>query len=137
MKKEIQCIEPAKLSKKCWRNGAWTISFVTSNKGNFVLKGFIGDNELFLRTFKMQGGKYIVCHTMYDGFKSRSHWTTSNKDIILNEPKPKEKVRKHYRRENKFYFTLSKWDGLTCTNNILFKVKRLPKTWIPLYNEIF
>lgn len=66
MKKIYKNITEAPASgKKSWAGGAFTIAFVYSNKGNFIVKGFLNEVEAHLASLKNRGYKYFVNYTLY------------------------------------------------------------------------
>jgi len=50
-------IDAPKVTKPCWSEGAYTISFIYSNKGNFIVKGWLGDVEALLDSYLTKGYK--------------------------------------------------------------------------------
>lgn len=49
-----------------WDGGAWSISFVVSNRGNFVMKGFYGETTAELsRMAREEGLKAVVFHDLH------------------------------------------------------------------------
>lgn len=54
---------------KCgWMGGAFSLSFVYSNRGNFLLKGYVKEVEEYLKKEKQSGLKYFVRHNLYPNF---------------------------------------------------------------------
>jgi len=56
-----------KLSKANWRNGAYTLCFVYSNKGNILIKGYLGDVDLEIKKLKAKGYNHYVFKTFHHG----------------------------------------------------------------------
>ena len=71
--KNVIEIEPD--SKKGWSGGAYTLAYVYSNKGNFLVKGYIREVEEYLKTLKQKGYKYFVNLSLRH---TQSYCVTSN-----------------------------------------------------------
>lgn len=122
----MKTIEVPKVSKPCWMNGAYTIAFVRSNKGNFILKGYSGDVRYYLKHSNI---KWFANFTYYSNEGRRSHWKCGNKNIYISTPtlKPKKKNSITFPYHFAIYKKLEE-------GNIILKLKRLPNRYIP---EIF
>lgn len=101
--------------KRNWNGGAWVIVFVYSNKGNFVLKGFMKEVQDELDKMNI---KYFANFSMWSSGKARSWWKVSTKNVYVDEPS----------KRNKYKWELRKW--LDNEKKVL-RFKRLPKRWIP------
>lgn len=115
-----------KVSKPCWENGAFTIAFVYSNQGNFILKGYIEDIHIYLKN--ISNIKYFAKFNFYPNLSgNRGYWKTNIDRVYINEPNlnPKRKsfisFPYHFRIDNR---NIGKE----------FKLKRMPTRYIP---EIF
>ena len=92
----MKTIEVPKVTKPCWMNGAYTIAFVYSDKGNFILKGYAGDIHHYLNNFN---GKWFANFTYYPNLDGkRKHWRCSNDNVYIWQPtfKPKKKALLHF-----------------------------------------
>jgi len=119
-----------------WHGGAYTLAFVYSNKGNFLMKGYLKEIQAELDKLKTKGYKYIVNlslrHTglIWDSgsFKNvKSHrdiWDTSNKRVYISNPDSdtnnKWEIRKYGDKDN--------------VETLLFR--RLPNKWISDFDKI-
>lgn len=115
-----------KVSRPCWENGAFTIAFVYSNQGNFVLKGYFGDIEEYLKN--IPNIKYFARFNFYPNSSGkRGYWRTNNSNVCISSPSlnPKRKSYISY----PYHFRIN-------NRNIGkdFKLKRMPNRYIP---EIF
>ena len=117
----MKTIEVPKVSKPCWMNGAYTIAFVRSNKGNFILKGYSGDVRHYLEHSNI---KWFANFTYYSSNGSRSHWKCGNKRVYISTPTFKPKKKSY---GNPYHFKIYN-KGKT------IKLKRLPNRYVP---EIF
>jgi len=127
--------------KPRWSDGAYCLAFVYSNKGNFLVKGYLREVKKYLETLKQQGYKYFANLSMWGGMKRyrdmylalagmsnittpfdglkqhRSYWTFWKDKYYISEPS----------ETNKGKWTFRKWD----VNEHIIQFKRLPKKWIP------
>jgi len=64
--------------------GAWSICFVYSNQGNFILKGYLRECREFLsKAERDRGLKYIVCQSLYHRGRSRDVWDCSDERVHI------------------------------------------------------
>ena len=61
-KEELQVIEIPASGKSKWMGGAWCLVFVYSNKGNFLLKGFIQECEDYIKSEKLKCWAFFQLH---------------------------------------------------------------------------
>ena len=114
-----------KRSEKCWANGAYTLCFVYSNKGNLLVKGYMGDVELVLNELKTKGYKFYYNKVMFHHGDKRNYWGFYKDGVYLLSPyrSNRGEKRHHYRFRNyKSHKTL--------------EFKRLPKRWIKEFDEL-
>lgn len=121
----MKTIEVPKVTKPSWSDGAFTIAFVYSNKGNFILKGYSGDVRHYLKDYK-----YFANFTYYGCNGMRSYWSCSNDGVYIK--KPKLRSQPEGGQGYKYHFQVIKYDRNS--NKKEFKLKRLPKKYIA---EIF
>lgn len=126
-KKHLPEILVPNITKKEWCNGAFTICFVYSNKGNFVLKGWYGDIKEYLRDLNLKGYKYFYYQSFYQYGIERGGWQFYKKDVIICEPT----LDKSLKVFEPYHFIVKN----TITKK-KFKFKRLPKKWIPEFDEL-
>ena len=115
-----------KISKPCWENGAFTIAFVYSNQGNFVLKGYNGDIHEYLKN--IPNIKYFARFNFYPNLSgSRGYWETNIDKVYISSPNlnPKKKSFISY----PYHFRIR-----NVHTGKEFKLKRMPNRYIP---EIF
>jgi hypothetical protein len=110
--------------KASWYGGAYTIAFVYSNKGNFVIKGYMKEVEEHLNTLKNKGYKYFVNFTLWHNGKHRSIWEFSMNFVYIHKPGT----------ISGYHWTISYINKNIerCT----LKFKRLPKTWIKEFEQL-
>jgi len=114
-----------KVSKPCWENGVFTIAFVYSNQGNFVLKRYIGDVEAYLDKCNI---KYFAKFNFYPNLSgNRGYWRCSNPDIWISSPSFKPKIKSAY--SSPYHFKI-----VNSHTKKEFNLKRMPNRYIP---EIF
>ena len=119
--------------KPKWMGGAYTIAFVYSNKGNFILKGYGAEIREYLQNLKGKGYKYIINETLWStdwaGKKRfRSIWSISTSNTYISSPTPKSKSKD----PDKFKWVIKRFDDVVTT----MKFKRLPKKWVPDFDKI-
>ena len=118
--------------------GAYTIAFVYSNKGNFVVKGYYREVQKHLDELKQKGYKYFVNFTLWKskdnyGFpvkeKHRDIWSFYKDNIHITHPKDNYSLeyRRGRRRRN---YQGRKWNVKSNTTHVEFAFKRMPNRWI-------
>ena len=121
--KNYPVIEVPASGKPDWYEGAYSLFFVYSkNNGNFVLKGYRGEVEKYL---KRNYTHYFYYCSMWCKGKSRGNWNFWKDDVLILRPYRSPKLRKLqskfrvYNRNNQ--------------NNPL-QLKRMPNRWIPEFD---
>lgn len=120
-------ITAPKLSKKCWINGGWCMTFVYSNKGNFIVKGFSGDVDIVLDELKSKGYRFFYNRVIFCNNTKRSYWSFSIGNTYIRHPNYKKGKNHFYVRNYKFI----NGDYV----KIEYKFKRLPNKWISEFDE--
>lgn len=117
-----------------WGEGARTMCFVYSkNHGNFILEGYRGEVEAYL---KRNYTHYFCYYSMWSKGHSRGYWKFwKDKMVGIFEPSFISKnwryrVIKYAPSTGHGYFVSTKKPEKT----LVFK--RLPKHWIPEFNEL-
>jgi hypothetical protein len=111
-----------------WYEGAFTLYFVYSkHHGNFILRGYRKEVDEYL---KKNYTHYFYYVSMWSAGHSRGHWKFWKDDVTIFEPSKSYKSWKYnvvkYKRDN--YFN---------SERVLeIKLKRLPKRWIPEFNNL-
>lgn len=100
-----------------WSGGAWTIAFVYSNMGNFVVKGYYKEVQDELDKLSNGGVRYFVNISLWHAGRHRSIWKCTN--AFIHEPE----------KDNKFRWTFVKYRRGEVRKSLSFR--RLPKRWIP------
>lgn len=118
--------------------GAYSHVFVYSNKGNFLLKGYLRECEEYLKELVRDTGlKYFASKTLFFDGKSRDIWEVSDERIGLYGPSPdlkytRKDIKEKWSKENRKFKIRFKpnhrWDSETLKE---FRLKRLPKKWVP------
>lgn len=127
-------IEMAASGKPKWDGGAWTIAFVYSNQGNFIVKGYYRELSEYLEKRKKKGLKYFINFTLYSTYRGKSVyrniWRFYKKDVSILEP--------YYFK--KYGPKVNKWKVIKYKNfseRIYEKeFKRLPKRWIKEFDKL-
>ena len=123
--------------KKGWSNGAYTIAFVYSNKGNFILKGYYGEVSEHLQKLKDRGYKFIVNKTLWstdawtDKKQFRNIWAASSNSTYVYEPDYSRRDKKS--RTYKWKIQRTPSDG---GKRISVTFKRFPKRWVPELDKV-
>jgi hypothetical protein len=120
--KNIRVIEVPASGKTTWMGGAYTIAFVRSKSGNFILKGYMREIEEYL---KENYTHYFANLTLYHKGKSRNIWRFWKDNVSLWESKT-PRGRKYYTRGMEFRFT-----NPSTGKRESMRFKRLPNKWIP------
>jgi len=123
-KKTLPVIEVPASGVSNWSGGAYTLSFVYSNKGNFLVKGYLREVEDYI---KKNFPRYFVNHTLWKkDFLGRSiHrsiWKFWKDGVYVTKPDRRS-------RSKKWKFTYFS------PNQPKLEFKRLPKSWIPELNK--
>lgn len=132
--KDVREVEAS--GKPTWRGGAYTIAFVYSNKGNFIVKGFLKEVEEYLEAQKRKGYKYIVNLSLwskhpYTGEKGfRDIWTSSCNAATIMEPSYKDRDKRFRRYKWSIYRRVSYGEPIE------INLKRFPNKWIPEFDDI-
>lgn len=129
--KNVIEIEPD--GKKGWSGGAYTLAYVYSNKGNFLVKGYIREVEAYLKTLKQKGYKYFVNLSLRH---TKSYLRNDNhrdiwkfyKDNEYSIWQPRKRDRKKKWDKWCFYSYLEK--------KTIMQFKRFPNRWIPEFDEL-
>lgn len=129
MKKQLKVIEIPKTGKKDWGGGAFTYAFVYSNKGNFLVKGYLREVEIYIgKNFS----RYFVRLVLYNHGEHRDIMKFGdNCRLYLGEPKDKTtNGRGNWRYE------VSPYGYHTNLNAIKLSFKRFPNKWIPEFDYL-
>jgi len=81
-KKWLKIEIPAK-GKRGWENGGYTLNWVYSNKGNFLLTGYFGEVEEWLKDFVSKGGKYFLNRQFYCKGETRGYWHFWKENVYI------------------------------------------------------
>ncbi len=127
----MKTIVAPNVTRPNWGNGAYTIAFVYSNKGNFAVKGFYGDVEKLINEYKSQGYKYFANFTLWQNGKYRNLWKCSTPRVYIHGPSLDAKSLSAL--SYPYHFKISKF-GKDGSKTGSYKLKRMPSRYI---NEIF
>ena len=116
--------------KTSWYGGARCLVFVYSNRGNFCLEGYHKECENYLNDLKRQGYKYLANFTLWHHGRHRSIWEFWKSGIYITEPRL---LYTHEKNEKSKMW--SRW-RITDFDTIDLEFKRLPKRWIPEFENI-
>lgn len=109
----------------------FALTFVYSNKGNFLIKGFWGETEAYLDKLVQDGLKFYYQYSFYKDGKKRFTYTNFwKRSVSVLAP---EKDTWGNRHRNKF--VIKKLNKYGHWETIL-EFKRLPKRWIPEFEKI-
>jgi len=130
--KKYPIIKVEASGKPEWYKGARTMCFVYSkNHGNFILEGYRGEVEEYLKKYYTH---YLCYISMWHHGRSRGMWYFWKKNIGIFTP---SKIRKDWKYEIRPY-SVSGGNNLTKEeiNEKTFRFKRLPKHWIPEFDKL-
>lgn len=122
--------------KRGWSYGAYTLAFVYSSKGNFVLKGYYREVKQRLNALSQEGTKWFVNLTLWHrSYGHRSIWDFWKDDVTIMEP---SKSRSSKRWEGKWrvlkHKNRSGYGEMVELEKMEFK--RMPKKWIPEFDKL-
>lgn len=108
-----------------WVKGARTMCFVYSrNHGNFILEGYKGEVEEYLKKYYTH---YFCYYSMWHMGQSRGTWDFWKDQVGIFEPSKRGKSWKWEVRHYSF--------GNPDPNAPTFQFKRLPHRWIPEFDQ--
>ena len=111
---------------------AFAVTFVYSNKGNFLIRGFWGETELMLKAMIEKGYRFYYQYSFYKDGKARFTFTEFwDKKVSIYPPQKRD--GRYGVNRNKFEFKVSPRFGEYKT---VLSLKRLPKRWIPEFNNL-
>jgi len=115
---------PASGETGMW-GGAYTLAYVYSSKGNFLVKGYLREVEKYIeQTFKE---KYFVNLSLWHRGKHRDIWKFWKDKVQMNAANP---FRYNDRKPDPKH---RKWEIYSGSgpDRIEVKFKRIPKRWVP------
>lgn len=129
--KEIN-LEPAgKKLFDSYADKAFSVTFVYSNRGNFLIRGFWGETRYFLAELVKQGFKFYYQYSFYNGGAARFTHTKFYTDRVwIFEPAKRTSLRGEHRNKFEFYKRVNN------ENKKVLALKRLPKRWIPEFDTL-
>jgi len=133
-KKEFPIINVPANGNPNWGDGARTMCFVYSkNNGNFILEGYRGEVEEYL---KKNHTHYFCYFSMWHFGHSRGYWRFwKDKSVTIFTPSKIAKEWKYrvikYKPSDGYGYSVS-----TKKEDTVLKFKRLPKHWIPEFDEL-
>lgn len=118
----------------CFGDKGYLVTFVYSNKGNFVLKGFAGETNIALKRFVEMGYRFYYRYNYFHDGKVRYSNVKFWKDTVwIFTPQPRRS--KDGRNVNKFEFRVN--SGEYGQPSVLkLALKRLPNKWIPEFQNL-
>lgn len=119
---------------KNYYQGAYTLAFVCSNQGNFLLKGYLREVEDELKKRKSAGLKYYVRFSLWKEGKCRSILKFYLEDYSFLEPSRHSSSNDRWDHKSRKY-RLYKIEGLGDYKTIK-SFKRLPQKWIPEFDNL-
>lgn len=135
-KKQWQVIEVTADGTSGWWGGAYTIAFIYSSNGNFILKGYIREVEEKLKDMEKGGMRWFGNFTLWSkrslmqfGALHRNIWKFWNSRVGIFEPNGPEE---YIKRRNKW--EIRRWSSDNTNSqgdHKVVKLKRLPNKWIP------
>lgn len=125
--------------KSTWMGGAYTLAFVCSNKGNFVLKGYMKEVEEHLKKMRdKEGLKYYVNYTLWHSGKHRSILDFYKENVGISAPRKSLSEKSRWTKKSRCYHLYqytSPYSGEKRDRKELY-FKRLPKRWVPEFDTL-
>lgn len=136
-KKEFPIIKVPANGHPDWMEGARTWCFVYSrDHGNFILEGFRGEVEQFL---KKNYTHYFCYWSMWGNGQSRGYWRFwKDKNVTIITPSKFRKEWKYNIVKEEFMPFINGRINYSNLKKTTFsmKFKRMPKQWIPEFNKL-
>ena len=115
-----------------WEGGAYCLAFVYSNKGNFILKGYLREIEEHLAQLKKVGYKYFVNLSLWAYGSHRDIWKFYiDQNIYIQRPRYNRQTKKW----TKWSIYRFKTPDCDKPRGVIKEFKRLPKKWLPEMEE--
>lgn len=100
----------------------FAVTFVYSNRGNFLVRGYWGETRLFLAELVKTGYRFYYQYSFYANGKPRFTHTEFYKDNVYVLA-PEKRTSEYGKNRNKFEFRRN--------SKTIVCFKRLPKRWVP------
>lgn len=118
-----------------WIDGSYCMIFVYSKyKDNFIVKGYLREVQEYL---KKNHTHYFAYLSMWNNGESRGHWFFWKDDVSIYSPKKPSKYDYFPARKK---YQVVKYNGHRYSSDsereIELEFKRLPKRWIPEFNQL-
>lgn len=127
-------IEISGAGKKSWIGGAWTIAFVYSKyHGNFILKGFYKE---VVEQLSKNYTHWFANLTLWRAGKGREVWDFWKGDVIISSPRRRPRIINTFHSNFGLKLRDYKWKFRNIPTKKELKFKRLPKRWIPEFDEL-
>ena len=127
LNKKYPIIDVPSTGKCGWHNGAYTLCFVYSKyKGNFVLRGYYNEVSEYL---KKNYTHYFYNKSLWSHGFHRDIWGFWKENVGIFKPSPNDRRIGKKIEVREYTFANSK-------NKPTLKFKRLPKRWIPKFDEV-
>ena len=131
LNKKYPAIEIPADGKSGMSGGAYCLCFVYSKyKGNFVLKGYMREVEEYL---KKNYTHYFCNFSLWNGGLNRDIWHFWKKDIAIFDVSIKERKKGKKTEVRPYMDSEPDKDILEAKT---FKFRRLPKRWIPEFDNL-
>lgn len=129
LSKKYKVIDVPASGKRGWMGGAYTLTFVYSkHNGNFVLRGYIGEVQEYL---KKNYTHYFCNMVLFGGYRYRNIWKFWKDSVGIFEPV----IKSRYEKRNRKYRVSQYSDlGGSSETKTSYEFKRLPKRWIPEFD---
>lgn len=122
-----------------YEGGAYCTTFVYSNKGNFVVKGYYKETKKYLLELRERNYKYFCNIVLHNGFRSRNMWMFYKDNYVIYECKKPStgEYRNNSQRHSRRWLIQSKDTTNTYTIYVtIFSFKRKPNSWLNIFNTL-
>lgn len=134
--KNYPVIDVPASGKPDWSGGAFVLCFVYSKQhGNFILRGYVKEVQEYL---KQHYTHYFYYLSMWNSGRSRGYWCFWKDGVSIFPP-----VRRGKNKKRQYIFRKYHESGhyndlalLKLQKEVELRFKRLPKQWIPEFNQL-
>lgn len=117
---------------KDWTGGSYCITFVYSNKGNFIVKGYFRETRKYLNELKERNYKFFYNIMICSIIQKWNWWGFYLKDYTIVQNKAPKK--NNYRTISNLR-DIRRWK-IYSGNELVISLKRSPTSWLNFFNNL-
>lgn len=133
-KKNWPVIEVPASGNRGWSGGAFTLAFVYSNSGNFLLKGYYEEVQNYIKKRKTEGLKYFVRYVLIHEGKKREILRFYLDHIGIFSPS-RICSSKRWTKDSRKFIIREYTNGFKQVSDLKIKLKRMPNRWIKEFEQ--